>query len=77
LADVDAFTISAAGLSQQGVLASGTAGASILLAGAMNTLVKGGIAAVIGGRALRRVILPIFAAMALGAIVACVAVARS
>ena len=77
LADVDAFTISAAGLSKQGVLASGTAGASILLAGAMNTLVKGGIAAVIGGPALRRVILPIFAAMALGAIVACIAVARS
>ena len=77
LADVDAFTISAAGLSKQGVLASGTAGGAILLAGAMNTLVKGGIAAVIGGPALRRVILPIFAAMALGAIVACIAVARS
>lgn len=77
LADVDAFTISAAGLAQQGVLARGTAGASILLAGAMNTLVKGGIAAVIGGPALRRVVLPIFAAMALGAIVACIAVARS
>ena len=45
--------------------------------GAMNTLVKGGIAAVLGGPALRRVILPIFAAMALGAIVACIVVARS
>jgi len=76
LADVDAITISAAGLAQQGVLARGTAGASILLAGATNTLVKGGIAIVIGGPALRRVILPIFAVMALGAIVACIAVAH-
>jgi uncharacterized membrane protein (DUF4010 family) len=55
----------------------GTAGGSILLAGASNTLVKGGIAAVLGGPALRRVIVPIFAAIALGAIVACVVVARS
>jgi hypothetical protein len=38
--------------------------------------VKGGIAIVIGGPALRRVILPIFAVMALGAIVACIAVAH-
>jgi uncharacterized membrane protein (DUF4010 family) len=72
LADVDAITISVAGLARQGVLARGTAGAAILLAGAMNTLVKGGIAAVVGGPALRRVILPIFGAMALGAVVACI-----
>jgi len=77
LGDVDAFTISAARLAQQGVLGHGTAGASILLAGASNTVVKGGIAAVLGGPALRRVILPIFAAMTLGAVVACIAVARS
>lgn len=77
LADVDAFTISAARLAHQGVLGHGTAGGSILLAGASNTLVKGGIAAVLGGPALRRVILPIFAAMALGAIVACIVVARA
>jgi uncharacterized membrane protein (DUF4010 family) len=77
LADVDAFTISAAGLAQQGVLARNTAGASILLAGAMNTLVKGGIAAFLGGPALRRVILPIFAVLTLGAVVACIAVAHS
>ena len=77
LADVDAFTISAAGLARQGVLARSTAGGSILLAGAMNTLVKGGIAAFLGGRALRRVILPVFVAMALAAIVACVAAAHS
>jgi uncharacterized membrane protein (DUF4010 family) len=72
MADVDAITISSAGLAQQGVLARGTAGAAILLAGAMNTLVKGGIAAVVGGPALRRVILPIFIAMALGAFLACI-----
>ena len=72
MADVDAITISSAGLAQQGVLARGTAGAAILLAGAMNTLVKGGIAAGVGGPALRRVILPIFIAMALGAFLACI-----
>jgi uncharacterized membrane protein (DUF4010 family) len=77
LADVDAPTISAAGLAQQGVLKLSTAGASIMLAGAMNTLVKGGIAAVLGGPALRRVILPLFAALTLGAIIACIAVAHS
>jgi uncharacterized membrane protein (DUF4010 family) len=77
MADVDAITISSAGLAQQGVLARGTAGAAILLAGAMNTLVKGGIAAVVGGPALRRVILPIFIAIALGAFLACVLVARA
>ena len=77
LADVDAIHHFRGGSGPAGRAGHGTAGASILLAGAMNTLVKGGIAAVLGGRALRRVILPIFAAMALGAIVACVAVARS
>jgi uncharacterized membrane protein (DUF4010 family) len=77
LADVDAFTISAAGLAQQGVLAQSTAGASILLAGATNTLVKGGIAAVLGGPALRRVILPIFGLMTLATVAACIAAARS
>jgi uncharacterized membrane protein (DUF4010 family) len=77
LADVDAFTISAAGLAQQGVLARNAAGASILLSGAMNTLVKGGIAAVLGGRALRRVILPIFALLALSAVLSCIWVAHT
>ena len=77
LADVDAFTISAARMAQQGVVAQGTAGSAILLAGAMNTLVKGGMAAFLGGRALRRVTLPIFAALALAAIVASIAAAYS
>ena len=74
---MDAITISSAGLAHQGVLGHGTAGGAILLAGASNTLVKGGIAAVIGGPALRRVIVPIFAVITLGAIVACIAAARS
>jgi hypothetical protein len=43
----------------------------------MNTLVKGGMAAFLGGRALRRVTLPIFAALTLGAIVASIAAAYS
>jgi uncharacterized membrane protein (DUF4010 family) len=77
LADVDAFTISAAGLAREGVLAGSTAGGSILLAGAMNTVVKAGIAAFLGGRALRRVILPIFVVMVLAAIVASIAAAHS
>jgi uncharacterized membrane protein (DUF4010 family) len=77
LADVDAFTISSAGLARQGVLAGSTAGGSILLAGAMNTLVKGGIAAFLGGHALRRVILPIFSTMVLAAIAASIAAAYS
>jgi uncharacterized membrane protein (DUF4010 family) len=76
LADVDAFTISAARFMQQGVLARNTAGAAILVAGAMNTLVKGGITAVLGGPALRRIAMPILGALALGAIASCIAVAR-
>jgi uncharacterized membrane protein (DUF4010 family) len=77
LADVDAFTISAAGLARQGVLAQGTAGASILVAGAVNTLVKGVIAAVLGGPELRRVILPIFGFMTLATVVACIVAAHA
>jgi uncharacterized membrane protein (DUF4010 family) len=71
LADVDAFTISAARLVHQNVLAANTASASILLAGAANTLVKGGIAVFLGGAALRRTILPLFAVLVLSAIAAC------
>jgi uncharacterized membrane protein (DUF4010 family) len=77
LADVDAFTMSASGLARQGVLAQNTAAASILVAGAMNTLVKGGIAAVLGGPALRRIIVPIFGLMTLATVVACIIAARS
>lgn len=77
LADVDAVTVSSARLARDGVLASNTAGVSILLAGAMNTLVKGGIAAVVGGRAFRPVIAPIFLALFLASLVACLVVAKS
>jgi uncharacterized membrane protein (DUF4010 family) len=76
LVDVDAITVSAAGLARQGVLTHRTAGAAILLAGAMNTVVKGVIAAFLGGRALRRVIIPIFTAMTVSAVVACILAAR-
>ncbi len=77
MTDVDAFTISAARLGQENVLAASTANASILLAGAMNTLVKGGIAAVLGGSALRRVIVPVFGVLFLAALLSCIVVARS
>jgi uncharacterized membrane protein (DUF4010 family) len=76
LTDVDAITISAARLAREGVLASQTAAASILLACAMNTLVKGGVAAFFGGPALRRVIVPLFAALFLAALVSCVWAAK-
>jgi len=76
LADVDAFTISSAKLAQQGVLAKNVAGSSILLAGAMNTIVKGSIASIMGGRGLRRLAIPIFGAMTIGSIAACLIAAR-
>jgi len=77
ITDVDAFTVSAASLARENVLASGTANASILLAGAMNTLVKGGIATFLGGQALRRVVVPAFLALFLASVGACVVVAYS
>jgi uncharacterized membrane protein (DUF4010 family) len=76
LVNPDAFTISAAHLAQQGTLAPSTANASILLSCASNTLVKGGIAVVLGGRPLSKVIIPIFATLTLASIIACVWVAR-
>jgi len=75
MADVDAFTVSAARLAQESVLSFRTANGAILLAGAMNTLVKGGIAALVGGEALRRVIVPLFALLFLAAVVSCLVVA--
>jgi uncharacterized membrane protein (DUF4010 family) len=76
LVDLDAFTISAAHLAHESILAPNTANASILLACATNTLVKGGIAVVLGGRPLSKVIIPIFATLALASLIACVWVAR-
>ena len=76
LVDVDAFTISAARLAHDSILAPNTANASILVACATNTLVKGGIAVALGGRPLSKVIIPIFATLTLASIIACVWVAR-
>jgi uncharacterized membrane protein (DUF4010 family) len=77
MTDVDAFSISAARLARENVLAVSTANAAILLACAMNTLVKGCIAALLGGVALRRVILPIFSTLLLAAIMSFFVVANS
>lgn len=77
LADVDAITVSVSRLAHDGVMAAHTANASILLAAAMNTLVKGIIAVWIGGKALRGVIIPIFAALLVAALAAFLVVAYS
>jgi uncharacterized membrane protein (DUF4010 family) len=77
LVDVDAITVTMTGLARQGVLARTTAGGAILLAGAVNTVVKGGIAAFVGGPALRRIIAPIFAALTVATLVACIVIAHS
>ena len=76
LTDVDAITISDARLALDQVLSKNTAAAAILVAGATNTLLKGGVAAVIGGRALRAVVVPIFLALFLASVVSCLIVAR-
>ena len=76
LVDVDAFTISAARLAHDSILAPNTANASILLACATNTLVKGGIAVVLGGRPLGKVIIPIFATLTLASLIVCVWAAK-
>ncbi len=63
LTDVDAITVSMARLARDTVMTPSTAGASILLACASNTLVKGGIAYFTGGPALRRIATPLFGLM--------------
>jgi len=75
LTDVDAITVSAARMALDQILASHTANAAILLACASNTLVKGGIAVVIGGRPLRPAIGPIFLALFLASLAVCLVVA--
>jgi uncharacterized membrane protein (DUF4010 family) len=77
LTDVDAITVSMARLSRESVLAPATANASILLACAMNTLVKGGIAVVIGGKSLRSVIAPIFLGLFVVTLGACLVAAMA
>jgi uncharacterized membrane protein (DUF4010 family) len=76
LADVDAFTVSAANLARENILTQATAASSILLAGTANTAVKAAIAMVMGGRTLRPAILPIFLALFLASVAACVLAAR-
>jgi uncharacterized membrane protein (DUF4010 family) len=75
LTDVDAITVSATRLAFDGVVSSSTANASILLACAANTLMKGGIALVIGGRPFRPIIGPIFLALFLISLATCLVVA--
>jgi len=58
LADVDAITLSVAELTRTGGLDLETGSRAIVLAAMANTLVKGGIALVIGSTALRKVLLP-------------------
>jgi len=77
LTDVDAITVSMARLARDNVMAPSTAGASILLACAMNTIVKAGIAFLTGGPSLRRVITPLFAVLFVVSLAACVVVAMS
>ncbi len=76
LTDVDAITVSTARLAHDGVLGAGTANAAILLASAMNTLVKGGLAVFLGGRALRAVMFPTFLLLCLASLAVCVYVAQ-
>jgi uncharacterized membrane protein (DUF4010 family) len=75
LTDVDAITVSMARLARDNVVAPNTAGASILLACAANTLVKAGIAFFAGGPSLRKVITPLFAALFAVSLAACLVVA--
>jgi uncharacterized membrane protein (DUF4010 family) len=77
LTDADTIAVSSARLARDQILANGTATASILLACATNTMLKGGLAAVIGGKALRAVIVPIFLALFLTCLLAAAVVART
>jgi uncharacterized membrane protein (DUF4010 family) len=68
LADVDAITLSLAGMSATG-LDPMVAATGIVIAAATNSLIKGTVAAVVGGRQLGLVVaLPLTAAGALGAL---------
>jgi len=75
LTDVDAITVSMARLAHDNVMAPSTAGASILLACATNTIVKAGIAYMTGGPSLRKLITPLFGTLFAFTIAACLFVA--
>jgi uncharacterized membrane protein (DUF4010 family) len=76
LVNPDAFIISAAQLASVKTLAPGTANAAIIASCASNTLAKGGIAVMSGGRPLGRVIIPIFSILTLASIAVCFWAAR-
>lgn len=64
VADVDAITLTMAELGRSGGgVDPVTAGRAIVVAAMANTLVKGGIVVALGGRSLRRAIVPVVAAM--------------
>ncbi len=70
IADVDAITLSLARMSGED-LALGAAALGVVIAGAVNSLVKGAMAGVIGGRAIGlRVALPLAAAAGAGLVAA-------
>ncbi len=63
VADVDAITLTMAELGRGGGVDPAVAGRAIVLAALANTLVKGGLVAALGGRSLRRAILPVVVGM--------------
>jgi len=63
LADMDAITLSVAGLSRAGDLTLSVGARAIVLAAMSNTVVKGGIVLTGGSRTLRRALLPGFVLM--------------
>ncbi len=71
LTDVDAITLSTAQLFREGRLVADTAWRVIFVASLANLVFKGGVVAVLGGRALRRRLLPVFGGLtAVGVLVA-------
>lgn len=69
LTDVDAITLSMARLSKAGDISSDVATRAVVLATVANTVVKGGMAVVLGAPALRRYIVGIFGSMAVAGVV--------
>jgi len=71
LIDVDAITLSLSQMTGMGTLPSATATHAILLAILSNTVIKGGMAALLGSPVLRREVLIVLGATALSVIAAC------
>ncbi|MCP4520010.1 MAG: DUF4010 domain-containing protein, partial [Delftia sp.] len=68
LTDVDAITLSMASLAETGDIASDVATRAVVLAATSNTVVKGGMAVMLGAPALRRYALPIFGSLVLSGV---------